>query len=572
MAKNDIILLDSIIKSEQTKFWSYDLSEVFEIFCFDQVLKDYDISFEDIESGWVDWWNDQWIDGIYVFIDQSIVLEKPNGNIRNNPNIELIIITCKHADTFRQEPVNNLLSISSEFLDISKSNDQLRADYNDDVLRIRELFIDTYLELLTKNPTLTIKYKYCCRAWNNQIPENIKSKSDLLIEQTSNFFSDSHTEFEYVSSEQLLELYRKKKTYSLRLKFVEQAVSKEGYVILVKLSDFYSFITDEGLKLRKYLFESNVRDYLWESWVNKDIEWSLMNQWPNIDFWWLNNWVTIIASSIKSAGKELSLENIHIVNWLQTTETIYKYFSTLWVNKVDDRTLLIKIIQTDNELIRDSIIKATNNQSPVDPSSLRAMDKIQRDIEQLLFENDYYYDRRKNYYKNIGKSPEKIISLSYLWFSITALCLWEIKDAADGKTRFFRDDSKYNKVFNTSWNIWVFLRVVQIQKSIDLKLKEYWFKWKPEVQRKTMARSYRFMFSYLFCVTQLKKVSYGPNELLSINVENINDEILNQLWEFILSSEENYVKDWLYKWSKFRKSHRNKAFLDYLKDESNKLS
>ena len=55
MAKNDSILLDGIIDQRLADgLPSADRSEVFEYFCFEQLLKDYDLSQDEIESGWVD--------------------------------------------------------------------------------------------------------------------------------------------------------------------------------------------------------------------------------------------------------------------------------------------------------------------------------------------------------------------------------------------------------------------------------------------------------------------------------------------------------------------------------------
>src|SRR5690606_41822907 len=56
-------------------------------------------------------------------------------------------------------------------------------------------------------------------------------------------------------------------------------------------------------------------------------------------------------------------------------------------------------------------------------SSLRATDKIQRDIEHILLNKDWFYDRRKNFYKNQGKPADRIVSLSFMYTAVYALCL-----------------------------------------------------------------------------------------------------------------------------------------------------
>ena len=42
-------------------------------------------------------------------------------------------------------------------------------------------------------------------------------------------------------------------------------------VVLASLSDYFKFITYEDKKMRKYLFDSNVRDFMGINAVNGDI-------------------------------------------------------------------------------------------------------------------------------------------------------------------------------------------------------------------------------------------------------------------------------------------------------------
>jgi hypothetical protein len=55
MAKNDVVLLDSLVAKARTQIAiARDDSELFELFAFDQVLKDFDPSPDELESGWTD--------------------------------------------------------------------------------------------------------------------------------------------------------------------------------------------------------------------------------------------------------------------------------------------------------------------------------------------------------------------------------------------------------------------------------------------------------------------------------------------------------------------------------------
>jgi hypothetical protein len=570
MAKNDLILLDTVVKAAAADYGKqFDLSEVFEFFTFEQILKNYDLSFEEVEFGWVDGKDDGGIDGAYLFLDQNLITEKPHlANIRNEPIIELYIITCKHKDTFKQEPITNLLSIIPEFLDLSKETEDLTATYNEELLKVRELFKETYIESVIKKPQLLIKYVYACRGDSSEIADNIESRRNFLIEQTEDMFGDSEVEFHFLGASELLQLYRTKKSFSLRLKFIENTISraKTNYIALSKLNDFYNFITDENGKLRRYLFESNVRDYLGSGSVNSDIAKTLEknDSVSNIDFWWLNNGVTIISTSATIAGKELAIENIQIVNGLQTTETIFKHFSQS-DNVEDDRAVLIKVITVENEIVRDQIIRATNNQNPVDIASLRAMDKIQRDIEHILLDNDLYYDRRKNFYRNQGKPSTKIVSLFYLSSAIQAICMGELNKASRLKTSSFRQDDIYNEIFNTSWKIELFLKVVLIQRRMDSVLSQFEF-----ANRKAPSqaeRLFKHIFSYIFASEELKSIYYGPNEVIKVDPNKITVERVGEIWKFIRKCERDFSRKHGGNRDYIKKPHRSPAFHKFIKQK-----
>ena len=141
--------------------------------------------------------------------------------------------------------------------------------------------------------------------------------------------------------------------------------------------------------------------------MNEDIATSLQNELVP-DFWWLNNGITILTTRAVINGKNMHMQDIQVVNGLQTTETINHF--NAGSQKSVDSTLSIRIIVSRDEKLRDQIIRATNNQSLIEQAGLHATDKIQRDIEQILEKYEFYYERRKNYYRNIGRPPAQFVT------------------------------------------------------------------------------------------------------------------------------------------------------------------
>jgi AIPR protein len=244
----------------------------------------------------------------------------------------------------------------------------------------------------------------------------------------------------------------------------------------------------------------------------------------DLDFWWLNNGVTIIAENGSLSGKTLHLDNIQIVNGLQTSQTIYKVLKEKGDSKDEKRSLMLKIIITEDPKTMDAIIKATNSQNQVPTSSLRATDQIQREIEEYLLSKNYYYDRRKNFYKNEGKPRKKIISISYLSQCLTALLDKNPSKARSNPTTLIKGDADYNKLFHRGRNLETYHKVIVLMKQVEAYLKELI---PTDDLEENISNNFRFHYGRVLISYILGKESYTDKDLLSLELENIDSEIYN---------------------------------------------
>jgi hypothetical protein len=161
----------------------------------------------------------------------------------------------------------------------------------------------------------------------------------------------------------------------------------------------------------------------------------------------LNNGITILASRISITGDVASIADPQIVNGLQTSTQISNYFDEPG-HKADERSVMVKIVSSDDEEVRDKIIKATNSQNAVQPATLRATDKIQRDIEATLKGLGLFYDRRKNLYKNEGKPADKIVSIPLMSQVLMSILLGRPDDARARPSSLIKDDKTYLELFS----------------------------------------------------------------------------------------------------------------------------
>jgi hypothetical protein len=327
--------------------------------------------------------------------------------------------------------------------------------------------------------------------------------------------------FDFLGASELLALVRRTPSTTYQLSLAENPISSAGevgYVCLVKLRDYFTFLSDENGNLRKSIFEANVRDYQGNVQVNEGIQASL-RQHDTEDFWWLNNGITILAAKATQSGKSLTLEDPQIVNGLQTSSEIYAYFREANTTN-ENRNLLVRVIVPKEAESRDRIIKATNSQTSIPAASLRATDKIHRDLEEYLRPFDFYYDRRKNYYKNEGRPADKIVSISLMAQAIMSIVLGRPNDARARPSSLLKRDEDYGKLFAAEYPLPLYRVCISILKAVDTYLRD-----KTELDTKER-NNVRFYIAMFLGIQLCKASSPTISQLSSIQLDQITEDTL----------------------------------------------
>jgi hypothetical protein len=217
--------------------------------------------------------------------------------------------------------------------------------------------------------------------------------------------------------------------------------------------------------LNERIFEGNVRDYQGNTEVNQKIRETLAGT-SCEDFWWLNNGISVLCTHATVSGKTLTIENAEVVNGLQTSREIFDVLSTR-PEPSDPRSVLVRVIVTEEEESRDRIIRATNSQTAIPSASLRATDKIHRDIEDFLSARGLFYDRRKNYYKNQGKPVRKIVSIGFIAQSVLACALGDPASARARPSSLIKRDEDYIRIFNETYPLGVYYTSAALTLSVE---------------------------------------------------------------------------------------------------------
>lgn len=474
MESNDQVILKEVLRQKREELTDpLDESVFFELFAAEQITKDYDLSYEEIESGIVAGGNDGGIDGLFFFVNGELIREDTDlGTFHRDVKLELYVIQAKSTSGFSDKAIQSLRSTSEELLDLSRDLTSLQEAYNSQLVSIISKFREAIHGSASRFPTLRIAYYYA--TLGDHIHPNVQRQVAPLRELIGRLFTGAEFSFEFLGARDLLELTRRRprSAYKLRLSDSPIATEDNAYVCLVTLSDYNDFITD-GQTYARPLFDANVRDHQGNVQVNRGIRDTLSKP-QGEDFWWLNNGVTVLAAQAQLAGKLLSLENPRIVNGLQTSIEIFRHFAeSTHDSGLEDETrrILVRVIVPTEQDSYERIIKATNSQTSIPVASLRATDRVHRNIEDYFKGKGLYYDRRKNQYKNEGKPRDRIVSITYVAQAVMSVVLGRPNDARARPSTLLKDDEGYEQVFNDKYAPSVYLVATQMVRHAESHLR-----------------------------------------------------------------------------------------------------
>lgn len=600
MANNSALLEAIISDYSKENFPNENNSDrIFEYFATESYFKKYDFSIDEISNGLIGNTNDWGIDGFYIVINNKTIQnieELKDMEFSRNFTVELYILQYKNSNSFKETVIDKFIVVSPYIFDLEKFKERDSFDVLPQILieyiEIFQYIIKTYA---SKFPNVSINFVHASKGetdrvnGNKKLNQNYMKKVEDLKQHVNNYSLGKNTScsYELIGIEELNMLSQLQKSYSGDLKvsqnpiyvsFGDEKTKQKGYIATVSLKNFFNFLVDYDENnnpiLKEYLFESNIRDYQNSTEVNKAIETTLKNKKSSNDFWWLNNGITILADEGSLNGSVFTLENIQIVNGLQTSYSIFNVLSEEKNNENEDRSVFCKIIITQEEESIDSIIKATNSQNSIPASSLRSTDNLQRDIELYLFKKDFFYDRRKNFYKNKKKPRNKIISINYLAQSLTSILEMKPSKARTSPTVLTKSDEDYEKIFNRNMSIEIYYYAIVLRKNVETYLKEN-FNIKTDIDKDIKNYFYlhllRITSSLLIsdkAITYNKILNLEEGKILKIDNSSI-EEAINILKEIIYTEKD---KDSNVNLTNFSKSEKlndliNQKLADYFIDK-----
>lgn len=421
------------------------------------------------------------IDGFYALISDEPLNDSHIASPPRRPTLDILLFQSKLTPSFSGLALDKIISTMSTLFDLGRDLDELTALYDEVLLERVRTFRSFYETNFAALAHTTIRIVYATRGESPHVA--FGAQVATIEELGSRLFPEAEVTFSFVGAAELLEMLRTPRPDWLELSLADNAISvgDGGYVALVRLADFADFLTDEEGRRRQRLFLSNVRDYEGDNRVNAAIASTLRDP-TSVDFWMLNNGITIVADEVKQSYRTLALREPKIVNGLQTSTVVYRHFSERRsaaavedasprpIDSADDeRSVLVRIAVPVNAAARDRIIVATNSQTNISPAVLRATDSIHSDLEDYFRSTGLFYERRRNSHRSEGVRIDRVVTIPHLARAVTAVVLQQpyLAVKLNSQTRLVAKDENYQRIFDGGYPLPMFGACIAVTKRIE---------------------------------------------------------------------------------------------------------
>ena len=519
---NNQLLLKECIKQEYEESAGYsDINNYFEHFAASQVLKNFNLSDEEIDNGNSGGGNDGGCDNLYVFVNGELLTvdQIETLNVSRGAYLDFYILQSKNVTSFGEDAIMKWKTVSDNLLNMANTVEEYTGRYNEITIEMFGMFRDVMAKLVRSQVKIRFFYYYITLGL--EIHPNVQMQSEELKNIVKRYYPSSEVNVNFVTANQLMDMYNTDSEIRVDLELADQPISlsENEYICLVRLGTYFNFITDEKHNLRKTFFEANVRDYQGHNGVNSCIADTLEGS-GREDFWWLNNGVTILSTNIKMiTNKSLQVINPEIVNGLQTSREIYNFFSDRIENVDEDkRSILVRVLKPTSEESRDNIIFSTNNQTSIPKSSLRVTDTIHLQIEMYFKNRGLYYDRRKNYYKNQKKKSIDIISVSFLAQCLISLILRKPDFARARPSTLLTDEETYKFLYEDNQDLEAYYKAARIGRNVQNILKSN------ANMLNTEINDILFYVIYAVVALRMEKRELTFEDIKVLDIESITDE------------------------------------------------
>lgn len=344
-------------------------------------------------------------------------------------DVEFLFVQAKSSEKFEYGEISKFLDAVYGFFTGGMHGE---SEQLDDLIAGKD---EVYRRALRKNPKLRCYFATTGTYESADRIEKLREANRLRIEELNLF---EEVEIELIGAKELQSAYRgATNANSAVFEFpkcqtmpiydsVEQAYI--GYISAAELLKLVIAENDGAEEVNRSVFFDNIRDYVHDSDINKQIVGELRAGDPGA-FVFKNNGVTVVANSITRTGDRFSIDNFQIVNGCQTCNILFQCR-----DKISGVFVPLRLIGTSDEQFISGIIIGTNRQNEVKEEQFWALRPFMKDLEEYCRQQTergvIYLERRENQYRREAVERNRITKPSDVLKCVAAMFLLQPHRAA----------------------------------------------------------------------------------------------------------------------------------------------
>lgn len=271
---------------------------------------------------------DKAIDGIMIMVNDVAITSKAQFDSlvgTSRPfSVKYVFVQAKTSASFETGEILKMGSGIKSFFKKEKLNANTKIQR---YKQISDAIFENSLRFSSK-PECFIYYVTVGKWFDD---ENIREAIADIENQLSDLNYFSQIKFNPIDADRISTIYRELNNSISREIIVAKNVAfpaeipgiQEAYLGLVRMGEYIKLVTDEDGVLQAGLFYENVRGFLGDNPVNKEIKETLERP-ESIQFPILNNGITIVTKQLRPSGEKFALTDFQIVNGCQTTNVLYQ--------------------------------------------------------------------------------------------------------------------------------------------------------------------------------------------------------------------------------------------------------
>jgi len=344
------------------------------------------------------------IDAITVLVNGSIVTEpeevedlaETNGYL----DVVFLLVQAETRSSFSTTKIGQFGYGATDFFAETPTlpmNDSVSLKHR----VVNEIY--TRSNLFRKGNPRCFLYYVTTGTWTND--QNLAARRDSVVNDLEGLNIFSTVEFQCYGAGRLQSLFQEARnaisteiTFTERTTFPDIEGVEQAYLGLLPSTEYLKLIQNSNEEIISSLFFDNVRD--WQEWnpVNSEIQSTLGHENTKYLFPLLNNGVTVVCGNINPTGNKFLVEDYQVVNGCQTSHVLYQSKDNL-----DENVMIpVRLIATNDDSIKNQIIKSTNRQTPVTEDELFALSDFPKKLEAYFptydDPNKLFYERRSRQY------------------------------------------------------------------------------------------------------------------------------------------------------------------------------